>query len=150
VFSQKIVSLALMFTVAASHSTSVLPNDENPTPLAKGARNEGQQSAISGAGEFQRYCALCHGLDGQGVGPLTDVNRFKTKPADLTQITERNGGAFPFDKVANAIRSGGGIAGHESALMQPWGKLFAADSDPARAEAFVHEMTKYVQSLQQK
>jgi mono/diheme cytochrome c family protein len=103
---------------------------------------------VSGADEFQRYCALCHGRDGRGLGPVSDA---MTRPAtDLTQIAKRNDGAFPFDKVAETIRHGGGIAEHTRSRMPAWGKIFSAGSDPARADSIVLEVTKYIQSLQEK
>jgi mono/diheme cytochrome c family protein len=105
---------------------------------------------ISGSGEFQRYCALCHGGDGRGAGPLTDADAMKKSAADLTQITKRNGGVFPFSKVADTIRDGGSIAEHSPSRMMAWGKIFSAESDLARANAIIFEVTRYVEGLQEK
>jgi mono/diheme cytochrome c family protein len=103
---------------------------------------------VSGADEFQRYCALCHGRDGRGLGPVSDA---MTRPAaDLSLIAKRNDGVFPFDKVAETIRHGGGIAEHTRSRMPAWGKIFSVGSDPARADSIVLEVTKYIQSLQEK
>lgn len=30
-------------------------------------------NAVEGGRTFTRYCALCHGLDGAGLGPLADL-----------------------------------------------------------------------------
>jgi mono/diheme cytochrome c family protein len=117
-----------------------------------GTTNEVQSSTgdISGAGEFQRYCALCHGGDGRGAGPLTDADAMKKSAADLTQIAKRNGGVFPFSKVADTIREGGSIADHKPSRMMAWEKIFSAESDPIRAKAIIFEVTRYVEGLQEK
>lgn len=102
---------------------------------------------ISGEDQFQQYCALCHGADGRGIGAVTEKT---TRPAaDLTQIAKRNGGVFPFTKVAGKVLAGGGIAEHAPSSMPAWGKIFAAESDPVRAKATIFEVTKYVESLQE-
>jgi cytochrome c5 len=105
---------------------------------------------VSGSGDFQRYCALCHGGDGRGAGPLTDADAMKKSAADLTQIAKRNGGVFPFSKVADTIRDGGSIAEHSPSRMMAWGKIFSAESDPVRAKAIIFEVTRYVEGLQEK
>jgi len=74
-----------------------------------------------------------------------------TRPApDLTQIAKRNGGTFPFSKVAATILEGGGVAEHAASRMPAWGKIFAAESDPIRAKATIFEVTKFVETLQEK
>ena len=105
---------------------------------------------ISGAAEFQRYCALCHGGDGRGAGPLTDADAMKKSAADLTQIAHRNDGVFPFSKIADTIRDGGSIAGHSPSRKMAWGKIFSAESDPVRAKAIIFDVTRYIEGLQEK
>jgi mono/diheme cytochrome c family protein len=70
-----------------------------------------------GQEEFQRHCALCHGLDGKGVGPLADA--MKLVPTDLTRLAARSGGEFQANRVADVIRNGGGVLGHGSSAMLP-------------------------------
>lgn len=105
---------------------------------------------VSGSDEFGRYCSLCHGNDGRGAGPLTDADAMKKVAADLTQIAKRNGGIFPFSKVADTIRDGGSIADHKPSRMMAWEKIFSAASDPVRAKAIIFEVTRYVEGLQEK
>lgn len=47
----------------------------------------------TGAQDFTDYCADCHGPKGLGDGPAAEG--LATKPADLTQLTAKNGGTFP-------------------------------------------------------
>jgi mono/diheme cytochrome c family protein len=105
---------------------------------------------VSGSDEFHRYCSLCHGADGRGAGPLTDADAMKKTAADLTQIAKRNGGVFPFSKVADTIRLGGNIEEHKPSRMMAWEKIFSAESDPVRAKAIIFEVTRYVEGLQEK
>ena len=44
--------------------------------------------------DYVAYCASCHGVDGTGNGPLADT--LKVRPADLTVISKKNGGHFPY------------------------------------------------------
>jgi mono/diheme cytochrome c family protein len=55
----------------------------------------------TGALEYRRHCASCHGPNGKGDGPV--VAALKKKPADLTQITKGHAGKFPEDWVQNYI-----------------------------------------------
>jgi Cytochrome c len=59
------------------------------------------QQTAPGADEFRNSCAVCHGEDGRGDGPLAKV--LTVKPADLTQIAKRNDGVFPVEKVSETI-----------------------------------------------
>jgi mono/diheme cytochrome c family protein len=142
--------------VALSFGLAELPRAEVAAVTATSGKTQtsGEVPAstedISGTGEFQRYCALCHGGDGRGAGPLTDAGTMKKSAADLTQIAKRNSGVFPFSKVADTIRDGGSIAEHSPSRMMAWGKIFSAESDPVRAKAIIFEVTRYVEGLQEK
>ena len=144
------VSTLLLVAAAFFMLYALMARSESSRAEGVTSMNPQKADDISGAAEFQRYCALCHGLDGRGVGPLTDADRLKAAPADLTQIAKRGDGVFPFEKTAAAIQQGGSISGHKGTLMLPWVKIFSADGDPARAEAMVVEITKYLESIQEK
>ena len=63
----------------------------------------GQETEVIAGGEleFHRSCASCHGREGKGTGPMA---KFLTmKPADLTKLSKRNGGTFPFWQVYRTI-----------------------------------------------
>lgn len=101
-----------------------------------------------GAEEFQRHCALCHGLDGRGSGPLAEA--LKAMPTDLTRLSARAGGEFPATRVADVIRNGGGVLGHGSSAMLAWGTYFAEKGQPKVAKERIGELVAYIKSLQQK
>src|ERR1043165_4303972 len=79
-------------------------------------------SPSSGKEMFQTYCAVCHGQDGKGAGPAADA--LKKAPADLTQLTRKNNGKFPEQRVSLVITTGPAeILAHGSKEMPVWGDL---------------------------
>ena len=58
-------------------------------------------NAAEGALFFAETCAACHGADAKGDGPASAG--LDPRPADLTRIAARNGGAFPDDWVMSTI-----------------------------------------------
>lgn len=61
----------------------------------------GEPDPPSGAADFATFCTACHGTGGKGDGPLAEG--LDTKPANLTQLSTRNGGAFPGTAVMAQI-----------------------------------------------
>ena len=51
--------------------------------------------------QFDDKCAVCHGATGVGNGVLAEGLR--QRPADLTRISERNGGTFPTSETFSKI-----------------------------------------------
>jgi len=76
----------------------------------------------SGQEMYKQYCAVCHGKDARGGGPLASV--LLTKPPDLTTLAKRHMGKFPYDYVTSVLEFGTGRASHGSADMPAWGPLF--------------------------
>ena len=101
-----------------------------------------------GEDEYLRYCAVCHGLDGRGGGPLADA--MKIVPTDLTRISERNNGHFPSERIADIISSGGGVLGHGSSAMLAWGNYFKERRSAAANRARIRTLVRYLESLQAK
>lgn len=56
---------------------------------------------VTGRALFDQYCVSCHGADGTGNGPA--ASGLAQRPADLTRISERNGGTFPMIRVMSVI-----------------------------------------------
>ncbi|SHI38204.1 c-type cytochrome [Wenxinia saemankumensis] len=59
------------------------------------------QETPSGALLFAESCAACHGPAGQGDGPA--ASGLDPAPADLTGLSDRNGGTFPMEYVLSTI-----------------------------------------------
>lgn len=115
-------------------------------PAAAFAAEKTPDSAAAEAGgrTFVRYCALCHGLDGTGAGPLAES--LQKLPPDLTKLAERNGGAFPDDKVKEIIEKGGPKS-HGMMAMLAWGKVFNEELG-SDSHKVIDELAAYLKSLQ--
>lgn len=113
-----------------------------------------QEEELSGGKlEYQYYCASCHGTDGKGSGPM--ANMLKVTPADLTQLSKKHEGKFPFWKVYRIIDGREPIlSGHGTREMPIWGDRFqleaagagAADASLVRGRIF--QLVHYLQSIQ--
>lgn len=73
--------------------------------------------------EFQKNCAVCHGLDGKGNGPALDF--LKQTPPDLTLITKRHDGNYPYKQIYYWIEDPAGIRAHGSQEMPIWGERYS-------------------------
>ncbi len=81
---------------------------------------------ILGKTTYTKTCSVCHGDDAKGGGEVADL--FQVKPKDLTKLSERAGGKFPFSDVYNVIILGMEAPGHGPSAMPVWGDEFIADA----------------------
>jgi mono/diheme cytochrome c family protein len=102
-------------------------------------------AANDGKAMFQQYCTPCHGTDAKGDGPVAKA--LTKAPADLTQISARNGGTFPAVRVGRFIQGEEDVAAHGTRDMPVWGSLFRSLGDGV-AELRVANLTDYIKSLQ--
>lgn len=104
--------------------------------------------SLDGPTLYVTYCAVCHGQDATGHGPMASI--LKTPVPDLTRIAKHNGGAFPFERVADVIdgtRLSG--LGHGTSEMPIWGPIFSqitSDRDYGRVR--LYNLTKYLETIQ--
>jgi len=107
-----------------------------------------------GEAEYLNSCAVCHGVEGKGDGPLGEM--LVKRPADLTSISRRNGGRFPYARVIAVIDGRYDVPGHGNREMPVWGRQFLEDDQrlygPAGGEIDtterINELAGHVQSLQ--
>jgi len=86
------------------------------------------QDAGIGAHLFGQYCATCHGDDGGGAGPLTEI--MLEKPSDLRDLAVNNTaspGEFPMLKVIHIIDGRTGLRAHGGS-MPTYGNVFMAET----------------------
>lgn len=105
----------------------------------------------SGQLEYQQYCASCHGRDGKGKGPMADLLR--TAPADLTQLSKKNGGQFPFWRVYRTIDGREEVMAHGTRGMPVWGAHFLTQEggqplDEHRVLGRILALVYYLESIQ--
>jgi mono/diheme cytochrome c family protein len=102
---------------------------------------------------YMQYCTACHGPGGKGDGVVSGLMR--PKPPDLTQLTKRSGGKFPFYETIRTIDGRETVRAHGDSNMPVWGARFVAeegDSPDAQAIARgkVVLIADYLESIQEK
>jgi len=117
-----------------------------------GARAEPQApkiliDSVAGHDSFDLYCSPCHGRTGQGDGPVALA--LKSRPADLTRLTELGGGTFPAEGVRAFVTGvGRPIAAHGTSEMPVWGPFFRYFESDIRVRERVANIVTYIESLQ--
>lgn len=109
---------------------------------------ENLDPVFAGRAEFLHSCAVCHGKDGLGMGPLAALLR--KMPSNLTLLAKNNGGAFPFLRVIEAIDGRREVLYHGPREMPVWGERFSRKADRTVAQARILDLTLFLQSLQVK
>ncbi len=79
------------------------------------------QDPSEGERLFQQRCAMCHGPDANGAGPMAPV--LLLQPTDLTQLRRENDGEFPLMKVIWRIDGRDPLVSHGSP-MPVYGDFF--------------------------
>jgi mono/diheme cytochrome c family protein len=132
------LTLLLCVAVLSAPAGSQTPRDDNGSFALL---------SLTGKDSFDRYCATCHGVAGRGDGALAPS--LKTRPADLTALARRNGGAFPREQVRGYVEgTGRSIPAHGPTQMPLWGGIFRwLDAEP-RTTVRINNLVAYVESLQ--
>jgi mono/diheme cytochrome c family protein len=77
-------------------------------------------AAAMGAVSYKTYCASCHGAKAEGDGPL--ASHLGTRPSDLTTLSKRNEGKYPYTKVYHVIDGRRPVKAHGA--MPAWADAF--------------------------
>lgn len=78
-----------------------------------------------GAETFAGACASCHGPQATGDGPMAELLAIDTP--DLTAISARNGGVFPWLRIVHIVDGRTGLRGH-GGMMPVFGAVFTGDT----------------------
>ena len=105
----------------------------------------------SGAENYVRFCAACHGADGRGDGPVADA--LINGAPDLTLIAQRRNGEFPRDIVRNTIDGRFRIEAHGTVSMPVWGYEFyvtegAGNFSDDNVDAILDGIVDHLESIQ--
>jgi mono/diheme cytochrome c family protein len=121
-----------------------------PAPQKQDKTTSSTRNTVEGAKIFQYHCAVCHGVDGRGHGPDSVV--LKHPVPDLTLISQRSGGKFPFQRVREIIDGKEpGLLAQGDREMPIWGPIFhEVESDQDWGEVRLDAITKHMESIQQK
>ena len=118
---------------------------QDPPPQASAE----MQQRVTGRETFRTYCATCHGTAGRGDGPLSE--KMRVRPADLAEISKRNGGQFPSDQVFRSIDGRQPVRGHGGPDMPEWGDAFLRSrdgGDAASVKLTIDSLVRFIESLQ--
>lgn len=102
----------------------------------------GQQS-------FTRNCASCHGTKATGDGPVAAT--LKVEPANLTQLSQKEGGKFPFWRVHRSVDGRLELPGHGTREMPIWGFVFRKSQLDTETQIRdrILELVYYIESIQE-
>jgi mono/diheme cytochrome c family protein len=119
-----------------------------PGPAWAGDEVLDPAAATKGQITYVRYCVSCHGEAGRGDGPL--ANDLRVRVPNLTALSSRTGGRYPFDHVTSVIRSGKIMRGHGSLDMPAWGDAFkrTEGTEEKTVDAVIRNLNHYLWSLQ--
>jgi mono/diheme cytochrome c family protein len=105
--------------------------------------------SVKGPDLYRAHCAVCHGSDGKGDGPLAPA--LKAKPADLTALAKNSGGNFPANRVGKFITGEEVSLSHGTREMPVWGPIFhQIEEDRDFGNVRVKNLVKYLETLQRK
>lgn len=110
-----------------------------------------------GRNEYLDNCAVCHGQNGRGDGPMSLL--LTAEVPDLSGLQNANGGVFPFDYVYDTIDGREMVKAHGTREMPVWGRAYGGRADQSMApfwpydrEGFIRArilaLTEYIYTLQ--
>jgi len=115
-----------------------------------------QQTEIVQGGRhlYEKFCVGCHGQGAIGNGPLADS--LSSKPADLTKLTKRHGGTFPFWHTYRVIDGRQQVEAHGNRDMPVFGIWFRIPDDEVSIESEwadqvrgrIWQLLSYLESIQ--
>lgn len=111
-----------------------------------------------GKTEYEATCALCHGPTGKGDGIYIDQLKQGTVVANLTELSKKNGGTFPFERVYQIIDGRAYVKAHGPRQMPIWGLEYKIRSSRVlstlNSEEFVRArilaLIDYIRRLQER
>jgi len=115
--------------------------------LATAAYPDANQVA-QGRKLYLEYCASCHGMTGEGDGPVSRA--LTTPPANLRKLAERFGNPLPEDQVARYIDGRAEVKAHGPRDMPVWGArfFFETGGDEREVKRRIDALVAYLQSIQ--
>ena len=112
------------------------------------------QTFDAGKDDYDSHCAACHGSSGVGEGPYARL--LNVPIPNLTTLSKRNGGVFPYSQVYETIDGRLELPAHGMRNMRIWGQEFSYKKHPLNPdpEAFVrakiNALVLYIHRLQAK
>ena len=143
-----VLSFALCYATLLLLACNVGNATSQPAPVTP-TLDQRTNIPLDGVRIFRTYCASCHGIGGNGDGPVAPA--LKTKVPQLTTLAQRNGGMFPADQLRRIISGEGIPAAHGSRKMPVWGPIFhQIEYDRDLGYVRLQNVTEYLRTIQQK
>jgi mono/diheme cytochrome c family protein len=116
--------------------------------LIAAAGGASADDVAQGRALYLQHCASCHGLAGDGKGPMARV--LTTPPANLRELSERYGNPLPADQIARYIDGRADVKAHGPRDMPVWGKRFysAGRGSESQVKDLITKLVAYLQSIQ--
>jgi len=137
--------IALCLALLLAPSLAALAEEPRP-PLS-----EKLNASHGGYGQYQQYCASCHGLFADGNGVVVPV--LTEKPTNLRRLSKRYGAPLPKQKLVRSIDGSEPILAHGSREMPIWGtRLYEQSPGPmpdSRQRGAILTILDYLESIQE-
>jgi mono/diheme cytochrome c family protein len=116
--------------------------------LITAAGTAAADEVAQGRAMYLQYCASCHGLTGEGNGPM--ARALATPPANLRQLSDRYGNPLPEDQIARFIDGRADVKAHGLRDMPVWGKRFYSEGQGSERQVrdLIAKLVAYLQSIQ--
>jgi hypothetical protein len=103
-----------------------------------------------GRESYLQHCAACHGVKGDGHGPLE--HELTEPPADLRYLSRRYGNPLPEDQIARFMDGRADVKAHGPRDMPIWGWEMwqnpEGNGNPNQVSDSVAHIIHYLQSIQ--
>jgi hypothetical protein len=103
-----------------------------------------------GREQYLQHCAACHGIKGDGHGPLE--HELTAPPADLRLLSRRYGNPLPEDQIARFMDGRADVKAHGPRDMPVWGEEMwqypEGTGNPNQVSDSVVHIIHYLQSIQ--
>lgn len=120
--------------------------------ILAGCTEPSMPDRTDGAAFFDNYCTSCHGVGGQGNGPL--ATGLPADPTNLTLLSRANSGTFPAARALSYIY-GDPETAHLARVMPEFGGAMANDLVPVEIDGILTPtpralagLLQYLESIQ--
>lgn len=114
-----------------------------------------QEVASVGRPLYENNCMVCHGHNARGDGPMVTFGLLTIPAPDLTQVSKKHNGEFPFWKIYRVIDGRENVKGHGTSDMPMWGDEFRLEAGGSamlqtEVRGKILALVYYLQSIQEK
>lgn len=114
-----------------------------------------QEVAAAGRPLYEDNCMVCHGHNARGDGPMVTFGLLTMPAPDLTLLSKKHNGEFPFWKIYRVIDGRENVKGHGTTDMPMWGDEFRLEAGggtmlQTEVRGKILALVYYLQSIQEK